>query len=49
MSDSNEVQSLALLLSGRRYFARFRAAVVNMLRQYGVGYFKFDGIADQVV
>ena len=46
VSDSNEVQSLALLLSGRRYFARFRAAVVNMLRQYGVGYFKFDGIAD---
>lgn len=32
-----------LSLVGPRYFGRFRATCVNMVRRYGVGYFKFDG------
>lgn len=32
-----------LTLACPRYFARFRAACVEMIRRYGVGYFKFDG------
>ncbi len=32
-----------LTLAGPRYYARFREACVNMIRQYGVNYFKFDG------
>ena len=37
---------MGLSLAGPRYFARFRASCVNMLRRYNVSYFKFDGIAD---
>ena len=37
---------LGISLPGPRYFGRFRAAVLNMLRRQGVGYFKFDGIAE---
>ena len=43
---TNVPMTLALNLSGPRYFGRFRAAVINMLRRQGVGYFKFDGIAE---
>jgi len=41
-----DVYTLGLSLSGPRYFARFRSSVINMLQNEGVGYFKFDGIAD---
>jgi hypothetical protein len=43
---SGEAYTMGLSLGGPRYFARFRNAVVNMLRNNGAGYFKFDGIAD---
>ena len=32
-----------LTLAGPRYYARFRTACVNMVRNYRVNYFKFDG------
>jgi hypothetical protein len=32
-----------LTLAGPRYFARVHAACEQMIQQYGVGYFKFDG------
>jgi len=32
-------------LAGEKYYARFRDACAGMVRQYGVNYFKFDGIA----
>ena len=38
-----EMNSLGLSLAGPRYYARFREACTNMVRQYGVNYFKFDG------
>ncbi len=46
VGNSYKPLTLVLNVSGPRYFGRFRAAVVNMLRRHGVGYFKFDGIAD---
>jgi hypothetical protein len=42
----HEPYTRGLSLAGPRYFARFRASVIDMLRKQGVGYFKFDGIAD---
>ena len=38
-----ETRPLGLSLAGKRYYARFRTACVNMIRNYGVNYFKFDG------
>lgn len=38
-----EISRYGLNLGGPRYYARFREACVNMVRQYGVNYFKFDG------
>ena len=38
-----ESNKMGLSLSGPRYFARFRTACVNMVRDYDVTYFKFDG------
>ena len=32
-------------MAGPKYYARFRDVCVEMMRQYGVNYFKFDGIA----
>ncbi len=32
-----------LSLAGPRYFSRFRTACINMVRRYGVSYFKLDG------
>ena len=32
-----------LSLVGPRYFSRFRATCMNLVRHHGVGYFKFDG------
>jgi len=34
-----------LSLAGPRYYARFRAACLNLMREHGVKYFKFDGFA----
>ena len=34
-----------LSLAGARYYARYRAACINLLRHHGVKYFKFDGFA----
>ncbi|MFH1920309.1 MAG: enterotoxin [Planctomycetota bacterium] len=31
-------------LAGPKYFARFRDVCTEQMRQYGVGYFKFDGV-----
>ena len=38
-----ETDRLGLTLAGPRYFARFQAACLGMIDQYGVNYFKFDG------
>jgi hypothetical protein len=38
-----EMNANGLSLAGPRYYARFRDACVNMVRRYGVRYFKFDG------
>ena len=31
-------------LGGAKYYERFRAVCIEMIRKYGVGYFKFDGV-----
>jgi hypothetical protein len=36
-------EEYGLSLTGPRYFSRFRTACINMVRRYGVSYFKFDG------
>lgn len=38
-----EVNQQGLSLAGPRYFTRFRASCVNMVRRYDLNYFKFDG------
>jgi len=38
-----ETNKNGLTLAGPRYYTRFRAACVDMIRNYGVNYFKFDG------
>lgn len=38
-----ETNDKGLTLGGPRYWARFREACANMIRRYGVCYFKFDG------
>lgn len=40
-----ETNQGGLSLAGTRYYARFRAACLNLLRQQNVKYFKFDGFA----
>jgi hypothetical protein len=40
-----EINDTGFSLAGPKYYAEFQDACVNMLRQYGVNYFKFDGIA----
>ena len=40
---SFEANENGLSMAGPIYFARFRSACVNMLRTYGLNYFKFDG------
>ncbi len=40
-----ETNPFGLALAGPRYFARFRAACVGMVRKFDVSYFKFDGFA----
>ncbi|MDD5522081.1 MAG: enterotoxin [Kiritimatiellae bacterium] len=40
-----ETNQGGLSLSGPRYYARFRAACINLMRNHGVKYYKFDGFA----
>lgn len=40
-----ETNQGGLSLAGSRHYARFRAACVNLMRDHGVRYYKFDGIA----
>ena len=49
--DGYEIVDGGLALSGPKYYARFHAAVTEMVTKYGVNQFKFDGTgnADQVV
>ncbi len=39
-----ETNKSGFSLAGPRYHARFRDVCVNMIRKYGLSYFKFDGI-----
>ncbi|MFQ6035497.1 MAG: enterotoxin [Sedimentisphaerales bacterium] len=39
-----ETNKSGFSLAGDKYYARFRDVCINMLRQYGLNYFKFDGI-----
>ena len=39
-----ETNKSGFSLAGSTYYARFRDACVNMIRKYGLSYFKFDGI-----
>lgn len=41
-----EINEAGLSLGGPKYYEAFRQACVNMIRQYQVNYFKFDGIAE---
>jgi hypothetical protein len=41
-----EEDSDGFVLSGPRYFGRFREVCMEMVRKYGVNQFKFDGTAD---
>jgi hypothetical protein len=41
-----EINAAGLSLGGPKYYEAFRQACVNMIRQYQVNYFKFDGIAE---
>jgi hypothetical protein len=41
-----EENSEGFVLSGPRYFERFREVCMEMVRRYGVNQFKFDGTAD---
>ncbi len=40
-----ETNKRGFSLAGPKYFARFRDVCAEMIRKYGVNYFKFDGIA----
>jgi hypothetical protein len=40
-----EINAAGFSLAGPKYYAAFKRACVEMIRQYGVNYFKFDGIA----
>ncbi len=39
-----ETNKSGFSLAGRRYYARFRDTCAGMVRDYGLNYFKFDGI-----
>jgi len=39
-----ETNKSGFSLAGPKYYARFRDVCVNMVREYGLNYFKFDGI-----
>ena len=40
-----EMNRRGFSLAGPKYYARFREVCLEMVRRYGVNYFKFDGIA----
>ena len=40
-----ETNATGFSLAGSKYYAAFKQACVQMIRQYGVNHFKFDGIA----
>lgn len=40
-----ETNATGFSLAGPKYYAAFKEACLNMIRQYEVNYFKFDGIA----
>jgi hypothetical protein len=39
-----ETNANGFSLAGPKYYARFRAVCIEMLKKYGVNYFKFDGV-----
>jgi hypothetical protein len=39
-----ETNKSGFSLAGPTYYARFREVCINMIREYGLNYFKFDGI-----
>jgi len=39
-----ETNQSGFSLAGPKYYARFREVCLNMIREYGLNYFKFDGI-----
>ncbi len=41
-----EINAAGFSLAGQKYYAAYKQACLNMIRNYGVNYFKFDGIAD---
>lgn len=43
-----ETNRAGLSLASPRYYERFREVCVEMIRRYGVGYFKFDGIGSGI-
>jgi len=43
-----ETNSRGFSLAGPKYYGRFRDVCLDMIRKYGVNYFKFDGIAGGV-
>ncbi len=40
-----EVNGTGFSLAGPKYYAAFKQSCLNLIRQYGVNHFKFDGIA----
>jgi hypothetical protein len=44
-----ETNSSGFSLAGPKYFAQFKKSCLDMIRLYGVNYFKFDGISKGVV
>lgn len=45
VSEGYETDADGFALSGPRYFQRFEQVSTNMIRLYGVNYFKFDGVS----
>ena len=44
-----EINDSGFSLAGPKYYAAFKQCCLNMIRKYGVNYFKFDGIASYQV
>jgi len=44
LQESFETNKSGFSLAGPKYYARFRNVCLNMIREYGLNYFKFDGI-----
>ena len=39
-----ETNANGFALAGPKYYTRFRAVCIEMMKKYGVNYFKFDGV-----